>query len=189
MAWLWCAAKAIASSRPPDFVIGDKSAPYLLRWHVVPRNPICNVYVHQFLRSDDDRALHDHPWASVSLLLAGSYTEHTINAGGVHERNLYAAGDVLVRPFGGRAHRVEIAAGETAWTLFITGPVYRVWGFHCPQGWVPWHEFTAADDRGSVGRGCGLVKQNKGVVRNLDARRKRFESEHKGVSDDRNQWR
>lgn len=41
----------------------------------------------------------------------------------------------------------------STWTLFITGPVMRTWGFWCPQGFVPWQKFVAAD-RGTVGAGC-----------------------------------
>lgn len=59
---------ARATRRAPDVVIGEADSPYLLRWHPIPRNPIFNVYLHQFLRDDDDRALHDHPWVNVSLL-------------------------------------------------------------------------------------------------------------------------
>lgn len=42
------------------------------------------------------------------------------------------------------------------WTLFITSKLKRDWGFHCPKGWVPWWEFTAADSGGTrTGVGCG----------------------------------
>jgi hypothetical protein len=65
-----------AKSRNPDFVIGGNERPYLLRWWVIPRNPVFNVYLHCFLRSDDDRALHTHPWLfNVSWLLLGKYRE------------------------------------------------------------------------------------------------------------------
>jgi hypothetical protein len=37
--------------RPPDFIIGGHERPYLLRWFVIPRNPIINVYFHAFRRS------------------------------------------------------------------------------------------------------------------------------------------
>ena len=44
-----------------------------------------NLYLHEFSRSDDDRALHDHPWLfNLSVLLSGTYVEHTIDAGGIH---------------------------------------------------------------------------------------------------------
>jgi hypothetical protein len=163
--------------RPPDFVIGGAVRPYLLRWYVTPwrgwfrsidpaerlwwqraliRLAKClpNVYLHQFHRSDDDRALHDHPWLfNCSILLSGTYTEHTIDAGGIHRRRVLRAGAWRFR-WGRAPHRVELHAGQ-CWTLFITGPVVRAWGFHCAeQGWIPWEKFTAAHDAGTVGRGC-----------------------------------
>ncbi|MCQ4165110.1 hypothetical protein [Tahibacter harae] len=137
--------------RPADVVIGGAAAPYLKRWFLIPRNRWFNIYLHLFLRSDDDRALHDHPWLNCSLLLQGQYTEHTIAAGGVHHRALRLAGDVVVRR-AKSAHRIELHAGSCI-TLFFTGPVRRGWGFHCPQRWVPWRDFTSADGR-EVGRGC-----------------------------------
>jgi hypothetical protein len=66
----WLIARA--QRRSPDFVIGGDERPYLLRWWVIPRNKVFNVYLHLFLRSDDDRALHDHPWANASMLLRGA---------------------------------------------------------------------------------------------------------------------
>ena len=149
-----------ARARTPDFVIGGHEDPYLLRWWLIPRNPVFNVYVHQFLRSDDDRALHDHPWLfNASYLLDGGYREWLFNnyfngmSGG--KRSVFAdrqAGDLKIR-FGGAPHRIELTNGP-CWTLFITGPRYREWGFHCPKGWVHWQKFTARGDKGAIGRGC-----------------------------------
>lgn len=140
--------------RSPDFVIGGSERPYMLRWFVLPRNKAFNIYLHQFRRSDDDRALHDHPWANCSILLRGTYTEHTIAAGGINRRQVLNAGSVRMRWTGRIAHRVELHDGP-CWSLFITGPRYRSWGFHCPeQGWVHWERFTAPDDKGAIGAGC-----------------------------------
>lgn len=151
------AAEAIiarAESGPPDFVIGGEDRPYLYRWFMVPRNRLFNVYVHRFMRSDDDRALHDHPWASLSIILRGEYTEHSIAAGGINERRILRAGDWRFRPTGRFAHRVELHDGP-CWTLFFTGPRYRAWGFHCPEaGWIPWERFTKAGASGEIGAGC-----------------------------------
>jgi len=136
----------------PDFIIGPRDAPYLRRWWIIPRSRFFNIYLHNFLRSDDDRALHDHPWLNVSLILAGSYVEHTIAAGGVNRHQRFTAGDLRFR--GARtAHRIELDDGP-CWTLFITGPVIRKWGFHCPRGWRYWKEFVDARDSGQVGKGC-----------------------------------
>ncbi|MBN8740701.1 MAG: hypothetical protein BGP24_14780 [Lysobacterales bacterium 69-70] len=150
----WLARKLrerVALRRDPDVIIGGEDSPYLLRWFVIPRNRCLNVYLHEFHRSDDDRALHDHPWINCSLLLDGEYTEHTIAASGIHERVVRRAGDVIVRT-AKHAHRIELHAGICT-TLFITGPRLREWGFHCPAGWVPWRKFTSASGR-EVGRGC-----------------------------------
>ncbi|WP_152982221.1 hypothetical protein [Prosthecomicrobium hirschii] len=150
LAWL---SRRVAETRSPDVVIGGVESPYLLRWWLIPRNPVCNLYLHLFLRSDDDRALHDHPWWNVSWLLKGAYTEHTIAAGGVHMRTVREAGAVKARR-AGTAHRIELHAGP-CWTLFVTGPRLRDWGFHCPQGWRHWRDFTNPLDGGrTVGRGC-----------------------------------
>lgn len=139
---------AVGLSRAPDFVIGGAQRPYLRRWWLMPRNPLANAYLHEFLRSDDDRAEHDHPWASVSILLRNRYREWI--CGVPHDRH---AGQVIVRPSGRQQHRIELTHGP-CWTLFLTGPRYRQWGFHCQQGWVHWRDFTAASDTGAVGKGC-----------------------------------
>lgn len=135
--------------RAPDFVIGDN---YLRRWWVIPRNRLQNVYLHEVLHSDDDRALHDHPWDNVSVLIAGGYIEHTPE--GVFQRG---PGDVIHRK-ATDSHRLEVPDGGYALTLFFTGPIVREWGFHCPQGWRHWRDFVASDDVGKVGRGCGEME-------------------------------
>jgi len=145
--------KRVVGRRFPDQIIGGDETPYMLRWWIIPRNPFLNIYLHRFLRSDDDRATHDHPWANCSILLQGSYTEHQIAAGGVHTRTIYNAGDFKIRWSGKIAHRIELHDGP-CWTLFITGPRYRQWGFNCPNGWRHWREFTAPHDSGQIGRGC-----------------------------------
>ena len=130
--------------RAPDFVIGER---YLVRWWVIPRNRFFNVYLHRIARDDDDRALHDHPWWNLSILLRGSYREIT-PAGELVRR----AGQLVLRR-ADASHRLEVVSGPV-WTLFVTGPVVREWGFHCPNGWRAWTEFVDARDAGTVGRGC-----------------------------------
>lgn len=139
----------LATSRKPDFQVGGSIDPYLNRWFVIPRNRVFNIYLHQFLRDDDDRALHDHPWVNMSWLLAGQYVEH-------QKRHTFyrKAGDKAYRlPW--TAHRIALIDSQPCWTLFITGPKLRVWGFHCPQGWVKWTTFVSSKDTGQIGQGCG----------------------------------
>ena len=145
---------AVASRRKPDFIIGPPEDPYMLRWWVVPRNKFFNVYLHKFLKSDSDEALHDHPWANFSFLLEGSYLEHTVLAGGVNQKVRYDAGALKFRR-ASTAHRVELIDGRPTWSLFVTGPVVREWGFHCPKGWKPWKEYVQMRDGGNqTGKGC-----------------------------------
>jgi len=131
--------------RKPDFIIGDN---YMHRWWLIPRNKYFNVYLHKIMHDDDDRALHDHPWWSVSFLLKGKLLEVHKNGSRIPKRFL-----PLVRS-AKFAHMLKILNGP-AWTLFITGPVIRSWGFHCPKGWVNWADFVDDRDKGKVGKGCG----------------------------------
>lgn len=149
--WLFARLQRVAV-RKPDFIIGKPDDHYLRRWFVIPRNVVFNIYLHQFLRSDDDRALHDHPWVNASFLLQGEYVEHTIPAGGINVRKLYRAGDLKLRA-ARAAHRVELVSGP-CWSLFITGPRMRQWGFHCPRGWKHWQAFTKPGNYGEIGPGC-----------------------------------
>lgn len=139
--------------RLPDFVIGSPDDPYMLRWWIIPRNRFFNIYLHQILKDDDDRALHDHPWWSVSFLLKGRLGEV------FGERMLrYPRRYLPLFRSGKFKHRLFLPHNETcAWTLFITGPRYREWGFHCPKGWVHWQEFVG-ENKGEIGRGCGEVE-------------------------------
>lgn len=130
--------------RPPDFKVGEK---YLSRWHLVPRNNLFNIYLHRFQDSDDGRALHDHPYWSMSILLKGKLKEIMPQS----ERYIRRYIPVIRRPE--QAHRLVLESDD-AWTIFITGPRIRVWGFWCGNNWVKHSDFTALDENGNE-RGCG----------------------------------
>lgn len=128
----------------PDFVIGDR---YLERWYILPRNRFCNLYLHVIHHDDDDRALHDHPWHSLSYVVSGTLIEITKDCDHVRRE-----GQIVYRS-ATLAHRLEVVRGPVI-TLFLTGPRVRSWGFHCPKGWVHWLDFVSPDDKGQAGRGC-----------------------------------
>lgn len=138
----------IAMVKPPDFIIGGEDYPYIRRWYLLKDAERASVYLHQILRDDDDRALHDHPWPSTSIILEGELREHTADSA-----RLLTPGSITTRE-AEDAHRLEVVDGPV-WSLFITGPKVRDWGFHCPQGWIPWWEFVDPDDPGRPGPGCG----------------------------------
>lgn len=150
--------------RKPDFIVQRTDGyVYMRRWWLIPRNKYFNIYLHQFINDDDDRALHDHPWASLSIILKGGYLEHTPSKihGYATACRVFKPGSIIYRK-AEYVHRIELHKQQIplteiekaalkkqgfygklanpqpkpAWTIFITGPKVRDWGFACPQGWV-----------------------------------------------------
>lgn len=121
--------RRVLLARAPDLVIQEGGNVYMNRWWIIPRNRFFNVYLHDFKRSDDARALHDHPWLfNATYVLCGGYLEHTIDRGGIERVRDVNTGQVRLR-FGAAPHRIELRHVQSATTLFITGPVMRPWGF------------------------------------------------------------
>lgn len=97
------------------------------------------VYLHNFMRSDTDRAPHDHPWWFCSLILSGGYFENTPKG-----RRWKGPGTIALRR-ATHIHWVELPRDnegkeKPAITLFIVGPQVREWGFWLKQGWTAWRE-------------------------------------------------
>lgn len=49
---------------------------YMHRWFVI-RNELFAMYIHKFVRSDFERALHDHPWSFIVIPIWRGYIEHS----------------------------------------------------------------------------------------------------------------
>lgn len=144
--------RRLLSGRPHQVVRNSRGV-YLHRWYLLPHNRFHNLYLHRFTASDEDRALHDHPWSFVAIVLVGRYREVT-ESGTVRRR----AGGIARRAAAHR-HRVELFRDESGrempcWTVVLTGRNERPWGFWCPRAgagnrFVPWRDFGAG--------GCGEV--------------------------------
>jgi hypothetical protein len=100
--------------------LGLPDCPYLIRWRFETRWG--SIRLHHWLSPDDDRAFHDHPWWFVTFVLRGGYTDST-PTGPDHLH----AGSVRYRP-AEHQHTVIPDRGG-AWTVIITGPRIRAWGF------------------------------------------------------------
>lgn len=97
------------------------------------------IYLHHLHASDEDRALHDHPWSFIAVLLSSGYYEHTPSMqrlGSV--RTWRRRFSVLYRPALWQ-HRLELV--RPTWTLVVRGPYRRVWGFITPGGWLDWRAY------------------------------------------------
>lgn len=147
--------------RPPNYIIGMADSPYMLRWWVIPRNRFFNVYLHNIKRDDVDYALHDHPWMNLSIVLRGGYYEvmpesqPSPSRPQPPTRGVYRSPGSMVLRRATTAHRLMVSNADDVWSLFITGPVRRQWGFWCPKGWKSYLEVTQRTDNLSEPKGCG----------------------------------
>lgn len=49
---------------------------YLHRWYLTPRSStLFGIFIHKFIRSDEDRAVHDHPWNFIVIPIWRGYYE------------------------------------------------------------------------------------------------------------------
>jgi hypothetical protein len=102
--------------------LGRPECPYLRRWAI--NFGWFSIRVHHWLSGDDPRAFHDHPWSFVTLVLKGSYLD--ISESGT---DVLVPGTVRFRPAAHR-HTVKLVPGQHCWTIMLTGPVVRKWGFY-----------------------------------------------------------
>lgn len=131
----------------PHVYVGSPAKPYSLRWFLfqsrrdrrllrgrrvrwIDRVLDFNICVHKFLRADPP-GLHDHSWWNVSIILKGRLREEV--EGG---ERILRPGRIVVRR-STTAHRLTPIGGP-AWTLFITGPWRREWGYWRKGKWINW---------------------------------------------------
>lgn len=107
----------------------------LVRYFLLHTRPI-SVFLHHLMLSDEDRALHDHPWSFITILLSNGYWEHTTT-----ERIWRRRFSVLYRPAEWQ-HRLELE--RPCWTLVIKFRSRREWGFITASGWQKWTEYLTA---------------------------------------------
>ena len=99
--------------------LGIKDDPYLVRW--VLNLGFCSFRLHHWLDSDDLRHKHDHAWWFITWVIKGWYNDI-----GDDETDVMYTGKIRFRSANHR-HCVEVK--EPTWTLLLTGPEKRKWGF------------------------------------------------------------
>lgn len=119
--------------------IGDPQDLLLKRW-ILFRCKAWGIYLHKFMRSDYDRALHDHPWPFISVILKqGYWEEHDQTRDGRKTLEWRRPGSVLLRP-GQWRHRVVLSDNKPSWSLILVGRRFKAWGFFLPTGWCWWRQ-------------------------------------------------
>lgn len=123
-------------------LIRDDGKVYLNRWGF--RTRWFGVYLHRIESPDPGDFMHDHPWSFVSLILRGGYVERRCLARDVASP-IARRGSEMVRHYARHLNRVRldechqiIAVEENTWTLVLSGPVRREWGFYttAQTGWT-----------------------------------------------------
>jgi hypothetical protein len=100
--------------------LGLPTCPYVIRWMI--ETPLGSLRVHHWLGPDDDRAFHDHPWWFLTFVVKGGYTDkcpHWVE---------HLRAPAIRRRAAHHKHTV-VPDEDGAWTVMVTGPKVRVWGF------------------------------------------------------------
>lgn len=140
----------------PQIIRDAKDEPYLVRYFIwkpdwlaklkIDPKKCGRIYLHHILRSDYDRALHDHPWSFVSVMLKGGYWEHRPSGadrdGNIKSRRTWYQAPAILRRPAPSIHRLELPEGKTCWTLVFVGPKKREWGFWTRMlEWCSWKRY------------------------------------------------
>jgi hypothetical protein len=99
--------------------LGNPDSPYLYRW--VADFNLFSIRLHHWICGDDPRHFHDHPWNFIVFVLKGSYFDVSKNNREEMKRWTVKYRHAL------HSHTVET---KGCWTLVLTGPTIRKWGFY-----------------------------------------------------------
>ena len=93
---------------------------------------IFSIRLHHWLYSDDQRNYHDHPWAFITIILKGGYTDISPKdqndiSKEESKKERMTFGTVKYRPANYK-HTVKVDK-KGCWTLLLTGREKRDWGF------------------------------------------------------------
>lgn len=125
--------------------LGELECPYAYRFVIIIFG--FSIRIHKWLRSDDKRYMHNHPWWFYTFVLKGSYIDVSDDIAayeqGDIDREVGWENHIIEKPWRRRdhlkqfsfryrsanhTHYVEIPKGG-CWTILITGKPLNKWGF------------------------------------------------------------
>ena len=116
--------------------------PYLIRYYMLFVDRVkfpFNIFIHKFMRGDDDEAPHDHPWGFFHIILSSGYWENVPMNISKHkfDRGFYKVWrstgywNIVSSDY---THRIDLREGEPKpWTIFIPFKRNNNWGFWVKQ--------------------------------------------------------
>lgn len=135
--------------------LGRKECPYLYRYVLVLFG--YSIRLHHWVRSDDKRFFHDHPFNFITIVLKGSYTDVSplyfpLTKDLVLKRNQFTKSlnennecigiklFEILKPgaikYRLAAHKHYVEVPKNCWTLLFCGRSIRKWGF-----WIKANQF------------------------------------------------
>lgn len=156
-AWAGNARERAIKKRGWGFYASHIGAPgniYMRRFILLLPFGLGTIRLHNIMRSDDDRHLHDHPFDFTSFLLNGGYIEAVPceSCGGTRvERDHAGVSHPCQDCWDGRRRNVwprfsivrrsaealhSLTLERPVWTLVFAGPKRRDWGFDTEIGWI-----------------------------------------------------
>lgn len=130
--------------------IDGKPSLYLRRFYLWSRkNKGGAIFLHHIVRSDNDRHLHDHPWAFTTLCLRGGYVETWASGEQkfAFHKHWFSPFQIL-RNEAEHAHRVTLFHDAfsrlptvTTWTIVSVSKAHRTWGFWVDGKHVDWRTY------------------------------------------------
>lgn len=132
-----------------DIRDGKDSDIYLTRWTLL-RLFGWSLKLHCIRKPDHDRCAHDHPWSFWTFVLYGGYEE--VIPWPAPKDFPYLMPDLPVKVGVGRLyhrpaeyrHRITKLPRGSAWTLVVTSPARRDWGFWVKNVWIHQRDFLKA---------------------------------------------
>jgi hypothetical protein len=91
---------------------------------ILLKTPFFTIYLHRLIAPNAHPECHDHPWTFLAILLKGGYWEFNDKFGWIRRY----PGEILYRP-AEFSHNVLTPLDVVSWSLVITGPKRREWGF------------------------------------------------------------
>lgn len=120
-------------TRHDDTIINDQV--YMRRYHVI-KTRWFRLRVHHIRLPDEGRHLHDHPFDFATVVMKGGYWEVLGDGRFIPHR----VGRWFFRQ-AEMAHAVKEVATGGVWTLVLTGPMRREWGFYVDDAWVHHYDY------------------------------------------------
>jgi hypothetical protein len=112
-------------------IISKKGELHFQRYRLLA-TPFLNIYVHRLCKSDREKHMHDHPWSFITLILWRGYMEYMESyPEGISRKWLH-----IVYHKAEEVHKFKLLdETKSTWTLVITGPRRREWGYKVGSDW------------------------------------------------------